>query len=88
MEKEQVTIGDPLTSLGVTIVPVIKTQVYSWQNRGGPAVYCLVKPLYILVSTVKSPLKAFNMDGVETPISTLRTLFPELQSSLDKLSAE
>ncbi len=85
MEKTQVAIGNPLTSFGLTIVPVIQTRVYSWHEKGYPSIFCQVKPLYILISAAKSPFKAYDIEGTETAIDIIREGFPELQTAFNKI---
>ncbi len=88
MEKKQIALGNPVTISGVTIIPVTQTQIFSWPNITGASFYCLKKPLYVLVSTAKSTMKAFNMDGTETTLDAIREKYPELQTSLDRIGGE
>ncbi len=88
MEKKQIAVGDPITISGITIIPVIQTQVDSWPYNGGINFFGLKKPLYLLVSSPKSPVKAFDMYGKETPIEEIEQKFPELQPVVNRFSSE
>ena len=86
MEKKQIALGEPVRISGVTVIPVTQTQVFSWPFNCGANYFCLKKPLYVLVSTAGSTLRAFNMDGTETTLEAIREKHPELQSAFDSLS--
>ncbi len=88
MEKKQIALGSPVNISGVTIIPITQTQIFSWPNIIGANFFCLKKPLYVLVSTAKSTMKAFNMDGTETTLDAIRETYPELQTAFDRIDGE
>ena len=84
MEKKQIAVGKPVAVSGLTIVPVTETATYYWLKDGSYSFFGLKKPLYILSSVPGKPLEVFEINGEQTNIDKIISVYPELKDELCK----
>ena len=86
MEKKQVTIESPVTVAGLTITPVTGTSIYGWRNKKGLSFFGFKKPIYVLVSDQRSPVKVFAITGGETSVEQIVSEHPELRDKIKRVA--
>ncbi len=87
MEKKKVAIETPVAIAGLTIIPVTRTSIYSWQNVSGISFLGLKKPLYVLILDRQLTVKAFTITGEEIPQEKIASDYPELKDELKRVTA-
>ena len=84
MEKKEVTVGNPMTIAGITLIPVTEISLHSWQRKGGISFLGIKQPLGVVVI---SPLekKAFKISGEEVPLDQLIAEVPGIKELLNAI---
>lgn len=83
MEKKWLKTETPLDVAGVTIIPVVKTRLDYWSNKGGTSYLCSKEPVSVVVFS-DSVKMALCIDGEEISIGELAAEIPDLQEMLEK----
>ena len=86
MEKKEVTISNPVTVAGVTIIPVSKVRINHWHGKRGVAFYGSAEPDSIIVVT-PSAKRAFRITGEEITFDQLAMEIPDIIETLEKIQS-
>ena len=84
MEKKEVTVGNPVTIAGITLIPVTEISLHSWQHKESISFLGIKQPLSVVVI---SPLekKAFKISGEEVPLDQLIAEVPDIKELLNAI---
>ncbi len=86
MEKKEVTIINPVTVAGVTIIPVSKVTINHWHSRQGIAFYGSAEPESIIIVT-PSAKRAFHITGEEITFDQLAQEIPDIRETLEEIQS-
>lgn len=81
MEREEISVGDPIEVAGVTVVPIVHTRV-SAQKRHGAMTCSALKHVLGIVVLTPTGRRALTAEGEEVPIEEYLHLAPALRSVL------
>ena len=84
MEKKEVIIGHPVTTAGVTIIPVAGISLNYWQRKYGSSFYGIKQPVSVIVIS-PSERKAFRITGEEVPLDQLIQEAPGIKEVLKNI---
>jgi len=84
MEKKEVTIVNPVTVAGVTLIPVSKVTINCWHGKRGVAFSGSKQPDSIIVVT-PSAKRAFRVTGEEITFDQLAQETPEISKTLKEI---
>ena len=85
MEKEELVVGSPVATAGITLVPVEKVSRNYWQRKGKFLFSGIRQPVSIVVISA-SARRAFRITGEEVSIEQLEQEVPDIKSTLEGLS--
>ena len=77
MEKKEVTIANPVTVAGITLIPVSKVTINCWHGKRGVAFSGSKQPDSIIIVT-PSAKRAFRITGEEITFDQLSQEIPEI----------
>ncbi len=86
MEKKEVTIKNPVTVAGVTIIPVSKVTINRWHGKQGFAFYGSAEPDSIIIVTA-SAKRAFHITGEEITFDQLARENPDIRETLAEIQS-
>jgi uncharacterized spore protein YtfJ len=86
MEKKEVTIINPVTVAGVTIIPVSKVTISHWQGKRGIAFYGSAQPDSVIIVTA-SAKRAFHITGEEITFDQLARETPDIRETLEEIQS-
>lgn len=75
MEKEEVTVGNPVAIDGLTLVPVVRVSLNSWHADGSTSFFGVKQPVAVIVLSMTAR-RAFRITGEEVTIDQLVQEFP------------
>lgn len=78
MEKEEVTIGSPVTAGGVTLLPISQIRLSHVCGQGWVSFYGTKQPTAILAISA-SGMTAFRITGEEVPLDQLIEEVPQIR---------
>ena len=81
MEKKEVTIGNPVSVAGITLIPIIETSVKYGRSQRHIIASGTVQPVSIIVVT-PSGRSAFRITGEEVPLDQLGKEVPAIRKLL------
>jgi len=84
MEKKEVTIINPVTVAGVTLIPVSKLTINGWHGKRGVAFSGSRQPDSIIIATPAAK-RAFRITGEEIAIQQLIREIPEIRGILREI---
>jgi len=84
MEKEGIRIEAPFTVAGVTLVPIVKTQLNCWQTKNRLSFFGTKQPVSIVVVSPQVK-RAFRISGEEVPLDQLTEEVPAIKEILERL---
>jgi uncharacterized spore protein YtfJ len=84
MEKKEVTITNPVTVAGVTLIPVSKATINCWHSKRGIAFSGSKQPVGIIIAT-PSAKRAFRISGEEITLDQLAQEIPDITRTLEEL---
>jgi uncharacterized spore protein YtfJ len=82
MERERVTIGDPVAIAGTTLIPVVKSSFKCQLACGGIFFSGIKQPISIVVAS-PAVKKAFDVTGEEISLNQLIQEAPSLAGILE-----
>ena len=82
MEKKEVTIDNPVTVGGVTIIPIVQVSLNYEHSNSGIFLSSYKQPIAVVVISV-SARKAFRITGEEVSIDQLIQEFPNIKVMLE-----
>jgi len=82
MEKKEVTIDNPVTVGGVTIIPIAQVSLNYEHSNSGIFLSSYKQPIAVVVISV-SARKAFRITGEEVSIDQLIQEFPNIKGMLE-----
>jgi len=86
MEKEEIRIEPPTTVARITLVPVVRSSIGSWQGKRRFSFFGLKQPVSVLVVSPQGS-RAFRMDGEEIPLDELIREVPGIKDILEGISS-
>lgn len=84
MEKEVIRIETPFTVAGVTLVPIVKTQLNYWQSKSRLSFFSIKQPVSIVVISPQAK-RAFRISGEEVSLDQLTEEVPDIKEILEEL---
>lgn len=84
MEKKEVTIVNPVTVAGLTLIPVSKVTINCWHGKRGFAFSGSMQPDSIIIVT-PSAKRAFRITGEEINFDQLVKEVPEISKKLGEI---
>jgi len=84
MEKKEVTIANPITVAGLTIIPVSKVAINCWHGKRGLAFSGSKQPDSIIIVS-PSAKRAFRITGEEITFDQLVQEVPEILKKLGEI---
>ena len=84
MEKKEVTIVNPVTVAGVTLIPVSKVTINCWHSKRGIAFSGSRQPVSVIIVTT-SARRAFRITGEEITFDQLAREVPEILATLEEI---
>jgi uncharacterized spore protein YtfJ len=81
MEKKEVTIANPITVAGVTLILISKAAINCWHGKRGFAFSGSKQPDSIIIVT-PSAKRAFRITGEEISLNQLVQEVPEISKKL------
>jgi len=84
MEKKEVTIANPITVAGLTIIPVSKVTINCWHGKRGLAFSGSKQPDSIIIVS-PSAKRAFRITGEEITFDQLVQEVPEILKKLGEI---
>ena len=84
MEKKEVTIVNPVTVAGVTLIPVSKVTINCWHGKRGIAISGSKQPDSIIIVS-PSVKRAFRITGEEIPLEQLAQEIPDIMETLREI---
>jgi uncharacterized spore protein YtfJ len=84
MEKKEVTITNPVTVAGITLIPVSKVTINCWHGKRGVAFSGNKQPDSIIIVT-PSAKRAFRITGEEIAFDQLAQEVPEISKTLGEI---
>ena len=84
MEKEEIKIEAPFTVAGVTLVPIVKTQLNRWQTKDRLSFFGIKQPVSIVVVSPQVK-RAFRISGEEVPLDQLIEEVPDIKEILERI---
>lgn len=84
MEKEEIKIEAPFTVAGVTLVPIVKTQLNRWQTKDRLSFFGIKQPVSIVVVSPQVK-RAFRISGEEVPLDQLIEEVPDIKETLERI---
>jgi len=84
MEKKELKAEQPVAVAGLTLVPVVRVSLNSWQENGLTTFYGSKQPVSIVIIS-SSTEKAFNMNGEEISLERLAGKVAEIRRLLEVL---
>lgn len=84
MEKKEVTIGNPVSVGGVTLIPIVESSVKYWRSQRRIIVSGTVQPVSIIVVT-PSGRSAFRITGEEVSLDQLGKEVPAIRKLLAEI---
>ena len=82
MEKEEIEIGNPVTSAGVTLIPVIKVSLNYWRYNDSLSFFRNKQPIGVVVVS-QSNKTAFRITGEEIPLAQFIQEVPGIKEALE-----
>ncbi len=86
MEKEKVSIENPATIEGITIIPLTKVSLNYWQSNGGVSFLGTKQPIAVVVVS-PSAKRAFKMTGEEISLDQLLQESPAVKEALKTIKS-
>jgi len=83
MEKKEVTIDNPVSVAGVTLIPIVESSVKYMCSQRRIAAYGTVQPVSIVIVT-PSGRSAFRITGEEVSLDQLGKEVPAIKKLLAK----
>ena len=83
MEKKEVTIGNPVSVAGVTLIPIVESSIKYGRSQRRIVASGTVQPVSIIVVT-PSGRSAFRITGEEVPLDQLGKEVPAIRKLLAK----
>ena len=84
MEKKEITIVNPVTVAGLTLIPVSKVTTSCWHGKRGIAFSGSKQPVSIVIVS-PSMKRAFRITGEEIDLEELVREFPAMAERLGKI---
>ena len=84
MEKQEIETGNPITTAGVTLIPVIKVSQHYWCHSRGISCFGVKQPLCVIVVS-RSGRKALRISGEEVPLEELMPEVPAIRELLNRM---
>ena len=84
MEKEELVVGSPVTTAGITLVPIEKVSSNYRQGKGKLLFFGVRQPVSVVVV---SPLarRAFRITGEEVSLEQLEQEVPDVKVTLERI---
>ena len=82
MEKKEVTIGNPVSVSGLTLIPVVQVSLNYWHGSRGTSCFGIKRPFAVVVVS-PSAKRAFRISGEEISIDQLLQETPEIKEMLE-----
>ena len=84
MEKKEITIANPVTVAGLTLIPVSKVTINCWHGKRGVVFSGSKQPDSIIIVT-PSAKRAFRITGEEINFDQLVQEVPEISKTLGEI---
>ena len=84
MEKKKVTIANPVTIDGVTLIPVSQATINCWHSKRGIALSGSKHPVSIIIVT-PSGKRAYRITGEEITFDQLAQEIPDIMERLGEI---
>ena len=84
MEKRKIVIGSPVTTMGLTLVPVVEVSLNYWSGKGGGSFFGFKKPVAVVVVS-PSMESVIRMTGEEVALDQFVKEFPDISETLEKV---
>ena len=84
MEKKEVTVVNPVTVAGLTLVPVSKVTASCWHGKRGIVFSGSKQPLSVIIVS-PSMKRAFRIDGEEITLEQLIREIPDIREALEAI---
>ena len=72
MGKREITIDNPVTVGGVTLIPIVKTWLNCWRSKARLSFFGINQPVSIVVVSPQTK-RAFRINGEEVSLDQLMT---------------
>lgn len=82
MEKKEITISNPVTVAGMTIIPISRVSMNAGHGKRGAAFYGSIQPASVIIIT-PSGKRAFRINGEEVTLDQLAPEFPDILEKLE-----
>lgn len=86
MEAKKLILEKPLIVQGITLLPVSEISSYSRQSSWGIYLYCIKKPLAIVMISAHRKA-AYAATGEDYPLQKLMQQLPPLERLLEQMEA-
>ena len=86
MEKKEVAIDNPVTTAGLTIVPVVQVLLNSGHVKGNASFFGLKQPIAVIVVS-QIAKRAFRITGEEISIEQLEKEVPGVKVTTEGISS-
>ena len=84
MDEKKIAINNPVTVAGVTLIPIVTTSYYYWQDNRGISFMGVKQPVSVIVVS-PSVKRAFRMTGEEVSLDQLVEEVPGVKEILARI---
>ena len=84
MGKREITIDNPVTDGGVTLIPIVKVSLNYEHSNSGISLFGVKQPIAIVLISM-STRRAFRITGEEVSIDQLIQEIPDIKGMLEGL---
>ena len=84
MEKKEIRVEAPSTVAGITLVPIVRSLIGTWHDKGRLLSFGLKQPVSVLVISPQGR-RAFRIDGEEITMNDLAREVPGIEEILDSI---
>ena len=84
MERQEVVVEGPITVAEVTLIPVARVSLNSWQVKGNVSFFGVKQAMGVVVVS-PSVRRAFRASGEEVPLDRFIQEAPGIEEILEKI---
>ena len=84
MEKKEIIISDPVTVVGLTLIPVVQVSLNYWYDKGYISFSGSKQPVAVVVVS-QSTKRVIKISGEDIPLDDFIEEVPDIKEALDRV---
>ena len=84
MEKKEVIISDPVTVMGLTLIPVVQVALNYWYDKGGISFSGIKQPVAVVIVS-PSAKRIIKISGEDITVDDFIGEVPDIKEALERV---